>query len=653
MNLNRVTCATIVLAVIGHSALGQSGAQDGEWRHYAGDHGSTKYSPLTQINGDNFENLEVLWRWKSVDSELEGKTPYQPYYLRATPLVVDGVAYMSTGFSQVAAIDVTSGETLWVHDPESYKRGQATHGWFQHRGVEYWTDGREERIFIATGGRQLVSLDAKTGVPDPNFADGGWVDLLLGLGRKVSAPSIGHNKPVLVVRDTIVVGSIVFDYPSLKRNAPGHVRGYDVRTGAMKWIFHTIPQEGEFGIETWKNDSWKYSGNTNVWSMMTADEELGYVYLPVGTPTSDYYGGHRLGKNLFANSLLCLDAETGDRVWHFQTVHHDIWDYDLPCAPNLIDITVDGRKIRAVAQATKHGFVFVFDRITGEPVWPIEERVVAASTVPGEHAFATQPFPTKPPAFERQGITEDDLIDFTPQLRTQAKKRLDRFVTGPLFTPNIVSGADDMAAMLQLPGAGGGANWPGASVDPENGFLYLQSQTTITSMGLIKPDPNRSDLDYFINVGAMYPNLEVRRLPIFKPPYRRITAIDLNRGEIAWQVPFGNGPNRHPALKDLNLGPLGSRFPNGLVEGGILVTKTLLITILADIDELGDREPHGSFLQAYDKATGDLIGSIKFDRHLHGSPMTCMHDGRQYVLIAGGGISEPAELLAFGLPMEN
>lgn len=641
------------------TALGQYGAPGQDWPHYAGDQGSTKYSGLSQISENNFNDLEVLWRWTSPDEAILDEAPLNPYQFRATPIVVDGVAYVSTALSQVSAVDIHTGETLWSHDPESYKRGMVTHGLAHHRGVEYWSDGIEERIIMATGGRQLLSLDAKTGMPDPKFADGGWVDTLKDLGRPVSGRNIGHNKPTVVINDTIVLGSIIMDFPTLQTNPPGHIRGYDVRTGLQKWIFHTIPQEGEVGNDTWENDAWKYAGNTNAWSLMTADPELGYLYLPIGAPTSDYYGGHRHGDNLFSQSLLCLDASTGERVWHYQAVHHGIWDYDFPCAPNLIDITVDGKKIKAVAAVTKQGYTYVFDRVTGEPVWPIEEKPVNTNTsVPGERLSPTQPFPTKPPPFERQGISEDDLIDFTPELKKQGLEIAKDFQIGPLFTPNIVT-TDQKQGLLQLPGTVGGANWPGASVDPDTGMLYVQSQTLPAVVGLTKPDANRSNLNYVLN-NAMKgdgsddmasSNMGPQGLPLIKPPYRRITALDLNQGKIAWQIPFGDGPRNHPALKHLNLGPLGSRFPSTvLAEGGILVTKTLLITILADVDELGDRMAKGSWLVALDKSTGKEIGRIKVNRHLHSSPMTAMHNGRQYILVAGGGRNEPSEMLAFGLP---
>lgn len=645
------------------AAYAQHGAPGENWPHYAGDHGSTKYSSLDQINADNFDELEVAWRWDSPDNAIEETSPLKPYHYKATPIVIDGVAYVSTSLSQVAAVDITCGESLWTHNPKSYERGMVAHGLVQHRGVEYWTDGDIERIIMATGGRQLISLDAKTGEPDPSFANGKWVDLLQDLGRRVNGRNIGHNKPTVALGDTIVVASIIMDYPTIKRNPPGFIRGYDIHTGKQKWIFHTIPQAGEFGVETWENDSWKYTGNTNAWSLMTADPELGYLYLPMGAPTSDYYGGHRHGDNLFSQSLLCLDAATGERVWHFQAVHHGTWDYDFPCAPNLIDITVDGKDIKAVAAVTKQGFTYVFDRVTGEPVWPIEERAVNTNTsVPGEKLSPTQPFPTKPPAFERQGITEDDLIDFTPELKKEALAIAEKYVLGPLFTPNIVAGHDGKDAMLQVPGFIGGANWPGSSVDPETGMLYVESQTNPTPMSLVKPDPNRSDLNYIFNGGLsgngddelVAPALGPRGLPLVKPPYRRITAIDLNKGGIAWQKPHGDGPRNHPAIKHLDLGPLGSRFPSEVfAEGGILVTKTLLITLLADVDELGDRFANGSWLVALDKTTGEEIGRVKVDRHLHGSPMTAMHEGRQYIIVAGGGRSEPAELIGFALPESN
>lgn len=639
-------------ALLSQSAHGQYGATDGDWAHYGADPGSTKYSNLDQINADNFGDLEVAWRWETADTALKGKTQFTPYHFRPTPLEINGVAYLSTGLSQVAAVDIATGETLWVYDPKSYTRGMVTHFYFHHRGVAYWSDGDEERIFIATGGRQLVSVDAKTGKPDPKFNNGKWVDLLKDLGREVNPRSIGNNKPPVIVGDTVIVGSIITDFGMMKEAPPGHIRAYDARTGKLKWRFNTIPQKGEYGNETWLNDSWVYSGNTNAWSLLTADHELGYVYLPIGTPSSDYYGGHRHGDNLFAETLLCLNAETGERVWHFQGVHHGIWDYDFPCAPNLIDLTVDGKEIKAVAQASKQGFLYVFDRVTGEPIWPIEEKPVNdQSEVPGEKLSPTQPFPTKPPAFERQGITEDDLIDFTPELREEAIKIASDYVMGPLFSPHIVQGANGKKAAMQVPSVEGGANWPGASTDPETGYLFVQSQAGISAMSNVKPDPARSDLDY---VGANTSSVwreGPQGLPLIKPPYRTITAYDLNKGDIAWQIPLGPGPKDHPAIKDLELGDLGSPFPNGIIaEGGILVTKTLLITALVDTDHGSNLTGKGSYLQAYDKKTGELVSQVQIDRHLHGSPMTCEHEGRQYIIVSGGGANEPSELIAFALP---
>lgn len=638
------------LCVLMSGASGaQYGAPDGNWPHYAGDHGSTKYSALDQIDADSFGDLEVLWRWQSPDVNLEGKTEPEPHNFVATPIMIDGVAYISTSLSQVAAFEIETGDTLWVHDPESYTRGKPVHGKYQHRGVEYWTDGEEERIIIATNGRQLISLDAKTGRPDPNFGDGGWVDLRNDLGREIRGNSISHNAPTMVIKDTIVVGSIINDGARMQYGTPGHIRGYDVRTGKFKWRFHTVPKEGEFGIDTWENDSWKRAGNTNSWTLMTVDPELGYVYLPVGAATSDYYGGHRHGNNLFSQTLVCLDAETGKRVWHYQIIHHGIWDYDLPAAPVLMDITVDGRDIKAVAQISKQAFTYVFDRVTGEPVWPIEERAVAVTpAAPGEKYSPTQPFPTKPPAFDRQGATVDDLIDFTPELRAEALELAKQYHMAPLFSPNILQVEGGKVGTLMVPGNNGGGNWPGASIDPETGMFYVLSQTYPIVHGLSKGDPARTDLAYRDRgSGAPGP----RGLPLLKPPYRRITAIDMNKGDIVWQIPLGDGPRNHPAIKHLNLGPLGARPARSIwAEGGILLTKTLLITIQADVDELGDFSARGSWLIAFDKATGEEIGRLKVDRHLHSSPMTAMHNGRQYILVAGGGRAEPAEVLAFGLP---
>ncbi|MDP6535045.1 MAG: PQQ-binding-like beta-propeller repeat protein [Gammaproteobacteria bacterium] len=619
----------------------------GDWLHHGGDHASAKYADLDQIDASNFEQLQIAWRWQSADNRIPEEFLYPTGDYRATPLLVNGVMYTATNHSQVVALDPASGEELWVFDPESYKLGPPNFSPLQTRGIEYWTDGEVERIFIATLGKQLVSIDIHTGQPDPDFGDNGFVDLTQNLGRlEFEMRNITHGAPPIAVGNTVIVGSKIYDYIMSNRSPPGHVRAYDARTGEFKWRFNTIPQPGEEFNETWEDNSWQTAGNTNVWSYMAADDELGLVYLPTSTPTNDYWGGRRLGENVFAESIVCLDAETGERVWHFQTVHHGLWDYDIASAPNLIDIVVDGEPIKAIAQVSKTGFTYVFNRVTGEPVWPIEERPVPASTVPGERAHPTQPFPTWPLPFEQIGMTEDDLIDFTPELRQEALEISENFVLGNIFTPPIVRGQDGKSSTYVVPGAAGGANFPGASMDPHTQTLYIPSETRPIGMALVAPPEGTSDWPYVIQYGDTN---GPRGLPLIKPPYRRITAIDLNSGEHVWQIPFGKGPTDHPAIAHLNLGPLGTMFTDVVAEGGILITKTLLISYLAAKDEIGPEET-GSILVAHDKATGALLGEVMVEQHLHGPIMSYLIDDRQYIAIAGGGRANDSELLVFALP---
>ena len=619
----------------------------GEWRHHGADHASTKYAALSQIDGSNFDQLEIAWRWETADHRIDKELLYFTGDYRATPLMIAGTIYAVTNHGQVAALDARSGEELWIYDPESYRLGPPNFSPVQTRGIEYWTDGEIERIFLATLGKQLVSIDIATGLPDPDFGDNGIVDLSGDLGRlEFEIRNITHGAPPIVVSNTVIIGSKIFDYTMQNRSPPGHVRAYDAYTGEFKWRFNTIPQAGEDFVETWENDSWKTAGNTNVWSFMAADDELGLVYLPVSTPTNDYWGGKRHGANVYAESLICLDAATGKRVWHFQTVHHGVWDYDIASAPNLIDIEVDGRQIKAVAQVSKTGFTYVFDRVTGEPVWPIEERAVPQSTVPGEKTFATQPHPTWPLPFEQLGATEDDLIDFTPELKSEALEIAQQYVLGPIFNPPIVKGQNGKRSTLVVPGAAGGANFPGASMDPTTATLYIQSQTRPTGMALIEPPAGTSAWPYVIQYDS---TAGPRGLPLLKPPYRRITAIHLNSGEHAWQIPFGKGPSDHPAIAHLNLGELGSHFNDVVAEGGILITDTLLISYLAQKDELSE-DASGSILRAHDKTTGKLLASLMVEQRLHGAPMSYSVDGRQYIAVAGGGRAEDGELIVFALP---
>ena len=640
--------ATALLAVLcgPGAADGQSGAENGQWRYYGGDAGSTRHAPLDQINPDNVADLEVAWRWRS-----DNFGPAPEYNYRSTPLMVDGVLYATAGYRRaVVAIDAGTGETLWTYRLDEGDRAAPRRN--SGRGVAWWeAPGTAPRIFMVTPGFQLVALDAATGRPVPEFGDGGVVELRLGLGREldlIDAP-IGSSSPPLVVNDVIVIGSALPSggAPRSREMPPGHVRGYDAFTGELRWTFHTIPQPGEYGNETWEDGSWGYTGNAAVWTPISADLESGHVYLPVELGTGDYYGGHRLGDNLFSQSIVALDAATGERVWHFQTVRHGIWDYDPPAAPVLADLVVDGREIPAVAQITKQTFTFVFDRRTGEPVWPIEERPVPQTDVPGERTAPTQPFPTKPPPYDRQGVDPDSLIDFTPELRAEAEEILAQLHYGPLYEPPTVPVEGGTQGTLMVPGSLGGANWPGGALDPASGYLYVQSATGPSVISLIR-EPEVSDMDYIRGGG-----LRLRRgggpqgLPLFKPPWGRITAIDLNRGEIAWQVPNGDAPDyvkEHPALEGIDVGRTGR--PD---RGGLLVTSTLLFAgegggMFAAFGSGGNK------LRAHDKATGEVVAEIELPANQTGLPMSYMHEGRQYIVMAVGARGHPGELVALALP---
>src|SRR5258705_4571040 len=443
-----------------------------EWLSYSGDKASSKYSPLNQISGNNFNRLRTAWTWRSAEEEVAKANHLKPWAWEASPLMVGGVLYVSTSLSQVAAIDAATGKTRWIYDPETWKNGTPSNNGFVHRGVAYWADGDDRRILFGTGDGYLICLNAQTGKPIPTFGEQGRIDLAQGLGRPVDRHLYGVSSPPVICRDVVVMGSKVNDVPLVAEMPPGDVRGFDVGTGKQQWIFHSVPRVGEFGNDTWKDGSWKTTGAANVWTMMSADEELGYVYLPFSTLADDHFGVHRPGDGLFGDSLVCLDARTGKRVWHFQMAHHGLWDYDLPSAPTLIDIRVDGEPVKAVAQVSKQGFCYVFDRVTGKPIWPIEERPVPQSTVPGEKSSRTQPFPTKPAPFDLPGITENDVIDFTPELRKEAWAVLAKYNYGPLYTPPSLE-----KPTIQMPGYAGGASWAGAACDPETGIMYITSIT--------------------------------------------------------------------------------------------------------------------------------------------------------------------------------
>ena len=635
----------LVAALTGAATAAAQQGVSGEWNVHGGDAGYTRYSALDQIDASNVSDLQIAWRRAAVDQSLIDRWPDLQYsnQLRATPIMVEGVLYASNGIGLVEAFDPGTGETIWVQDAmflgDERPRGAP------NRGVGWWEEGDDRRIF-AIRPPHLMAIDADTGRMIEGFGDAGLVDLTYD-----EATGYSGTSPPVVVRDVVILGSAMADHPFTKEQHPGDVRAYDVRTGELRWTWSPIPKAGEPGVETWLDDSWTYSGMANVWTMFSADLELGYVYLPTGAPTNDMYGGHRPGDNLYANSLVCVDAETGEMVWYFQTVHHDLWDYDNNVAPILMDLEVEGRPgiTKAVVQLTKQAMAYTFDRVTGEPIWPIEERPVPGSDTPGEWMSPTQPFPTKPLPFDRHGITEDDLIDFTPELRAEALEIVEPYILGEIYTPPSIRGdaATDTKGTLQLPGSVGGAEWGGAGFDPETGMLYVPSVTGAFAADLTPGNPDRMNVRYTRGTRA-FPD-GPRGLPLTKPPYGRITAIDMTTGDHVWMVPNGDGPRNHPDIAHLNLPPLGQ--PGRSMP---LLTKTLLF--VSEGDPIMVRTPPGAGpdagkgFRAFDKVTGEMVWETTFPAGTNGSPITYLHEGRQYIVMPIGSLEHPGEWIALALP---
>jgi len=649
----------------------------GEWPTYGGDLANSKYSPLDQITAANFGALKIAWRAKSPDAFLsitmpdgtewtaeakvifdelmrtdpkrwrDNQPPFVQNY-KATALMVGGTLYVNSPASVGAAFDARTGALKWIYNPKSYEAGTTTLTlrWNQ-RGVSYWRDpsGADERIFWGTGDGYLVAVNAKTGRPVESFGVNGKVDLMEGLPRAergtrdyLNALTYSVQSPPIVVKDMVITPAAISSLIKTKEQIPGWIRAFDARTGKVRWTYQPIPQKGEFGSDTWQDGSNDYAGKVTVWTIMSADEELGLLYLPTNTTAPDFYGAHRLGDNLFAESVVALDLNTGRRVWHFQTVHHGLWDYDNPAAPNLLDITVNGTRVKALAQITKQGYVYTFDRATGTPIWPINETPVPPSDVPGEKASPTQPIPSKPAPFEYQGVTVNDLADFTPEIRAMAETAIQGFKSGPLFTPPSIEGT------LVRPGTTGGANWSGAAVDPATGILYVPSRNAYAVSKLSPPDKSLNSNLLYMQTPGRNPQMP-EGLPLFKPPYSRLTAIDMNSGTHAWMVPTGAGDRirTNPRLKALNLPPVGG----DITLSGPLLTRTLLIYALTTGGSTG-----GPRLVAFDKATGKELASTDLPGAAIGTPMTYSLGGKQYIAITvqGRTPTDLPELIALSLP---
>jgi glucose dehydrogenase/mono/diheme cytochrome c family protein len=650
-----IGCAALqaIFSIAADVAL--AGDNSGEWRYFGGSKHFDRYSPLRQINRDNVSRLGVAWTRPGMDAALTQQFPdlSPSNYLHGTPIMIGGVLYAPNGVGLVEAFDPATGKTLWVQQPFAATLKEAAGE--STRGVDFWREGSDKRI-VAMRGEYLVELDADTGVARRDFGDRGRVSL--NRHTPDHAPFFGWNGPI-VVADVIIVGGNgggkagggYGDGGPEREARPEDIRGYDVRTGRQLWTFHLIPQPGEPGRKTWGKGSADFVGNMAAWAPLSADEQLGYVYVPLSAPTNSYYGGHRPGANLYSDCLVALNAKTGRLVWYFQTVHHDLWDYDNASAPTLGDITVDSKRIKAVMQPNKTGFLYVFDRVTGKPVWPIVERPVPQSTIPGEETSPTQPFPTKPPAIDRQGITTDDLIDFTPELKREALKIIADYDIGPLFMPpTVASGAPDKKkGIILVPSTWGSGNWNTGAFDPERGVYYAVSMTLPDALALKKPTEPGATIAYE-GVDAresdarppMY-GIGPQGLPLLKPPYGRITALDLNSGEKLWMVANGDGPRDHPLLKDLHLPPLGT-----IGRPAPLLTRSLLF-VGESSDVVGSGVPGPSKFRAYDKANGAVLWETRLPAGTTGGPITYEVGGKQYIVVPIGGKDYGTGWIAFAL----
>jgi quinoprotein glucose dehydrogenase len=698
-----VVVAVVMLLIGGQSSAQKSPAQPstskGDWPYYFADAAGSRYSPQDQINASNFNQLEVAWHFKT-----DSLGPRPEYKLEGTPLEINGTIYATGGARRdVFALSAKTGELKWVYSFDEGARALASPRQLSGRGVSYWTDGKgDERIIYVTMGYRLIELNAKNGQPIESFGTHGMVDMKVGAytgtGKQIDLETgeIGLHSTPTVVKDSIIVGSAFREgsQPETHNNTKGLVRSYDVHTGKVQWAFHTIPQKGEPGYDTWLNGSADVNGNTGVWTGITADPDLGLVYLPVEDPTSDYYGGERPGNNLYGDSLVCVDLATGKIKWYYQIVHHPIWDYDLSSPPLLADINVDGKTIKAVALPTKESWIYVFDRVTGKPVWPIEEKPVAQGDVPGEWYSPTQPTPTKPPAYSRQSFGPADMVDFTPDLHAKALQIAEHYKMGPMFLPPVVSKIDGPYASMTIGTAGGGTNWPGGGYDPELHIAFAPSDNSgLVPLGLVQPPQGYSDVRYLqgfaghqftveeapgygaagdkpglsksqqrlkdilakqgnTNNGAKAPNLslDVDGVPIVKPPYGTLSALDLDHGTLMWTVPHGDTPDairNNPALKGLNIPKTGQ--PGNV---GLVVTKTLVIMGDPEVTTTSEH-PRGAMLRAYDKKTGKQVGAVYMPAAQSGSPMTYSVDGKQYIIVAVGGGNYSGDYIAYSLPSNN
>ncbi len=616
----------------------------GEWITWGADTGNSRYSTLDQINAQNVGQLEIAWRWKA--SDVDGRP--DPNW-KATPIMVDGVLYVPHGGTRVSAIDPSTGATLWTFEPDPYRKPSTRAFSGSTRAVSWWTDGTAKRILNNTIDGRLISIDAVTGLPDPNFGDNGQIDLmkeLLPPGDDRQLQDMNSTAPGVVVGNVIVIQMIGDDTIQRKGGTPGYVRGFDTRTGKLLWRFHTIPRPGEFGNDTWENGSWKDFGAASVWTMMSADPELGMVYLPVESATNNFWGGDKPGDGLFGETIVALDANTGERKWHFQILHHGVWDYDLPAAPILHNINKDGRTIKAITVLTKQGMAFVFDRVTGEPVWPIEERKVPTEgAVPGENLSPTQPFPTKPAPYSRLGFHEEDVIDFTPELKAEAMQILSQYSKGPMYSPPTMVTATNKGTIV-YPNYGGGSNWNGGAADLETNTLFVPTRNTFMGLGLRKSDLSKTEWAYTAVSGGVLrmPN----GLPLNKPPWALVTATDMNSGDHIWSRSIGGASKEirnNPAIKDLDLD--WDNMGQISVRPSPLVTRSLMF--LAESGNIGG-DPGERMFRAYDKKTGAVIAEFELPGLTSGAPMTYAHRGRQYIAVALSARDEPAQLVALSLP---